>query len=394
MRYRRGQRWGVVIVVATVVAAALASWVAAGGPPTSAGDLGHLIFVANRDSNDVAVIDARTDRVIKRLKVGARPHMTIVAGNGMTYTTGTGSDDLTVIDGKSLKVVGRLTTRAKGPEHGTVSPDGRWLYVANVEGGAVTVVDLVTNKVASVIGGLANPHNILFSADGQRAYVTQVGSYRVALVDTAMHAVIGEVPAGSPVRLASLTLPKVQGVNNAVLVRGLSLVFATNQDAGEVAVIDDRSGAVATVIPVGREPWEPYETPNGRLVLVPNLADETVSVIEAAGKRVVATLPGGKEMTGIVVSVDSRKAYVVRRGDGLVSVLDLERLAVAKEIPVGKSPEVAARTADGRKVYVANSGSNDVTVIETATDTVVGTIRNIGRYPWAVTAAGGYNYCH
>jgi YVTN family beta-propeller protein len=359
-----------------------------------AGPLGHLVFVANRDSNDVAVINARTDRVIKRVKVGARPHMTIVAANGRTYTTGSGSDDLTVIDGMTLKIVGRVKTRAKGPEHGTVSPDGRWLYVANVEGRAVTVVDLAANKVAAVIGGLAHPHNILFSADGRRAYVTQVGSYRVALVDTATHRVTGDVAAGSPVRLASLTLPKIQGVNNAVLVPGRSLVFATNQDAGEVAVIEDRTGAMAGAIPVGRQPWEPYATPDGRLVLVPNLADETVSVIDAAARRVVATLPGGKEMTGAVISADSRKAYLVRRGDGLVSVLDLERLAVAKEIAVGRNPEVASRTADGEKVYVANSGSNDVTVIATATDTVAGTIRNVGRYPWAVTAAGGYNYCH
>jgi YVTN family beta-propeller protein len=277
-----------------------------------------------------------------------------------------------------------------GPEHATLSPDGQFLCVANVAGNAVSVIDLAAAKTVQVVKGLSQPHIIVFAPDG-KAYVTQVGSYHVAVLTPEKATPVARIAAGSSARLASLHPQKVQGVNNAALVHGL--LFATNQDAGEAAVIDSARDAVMNVIKVGREPWEPYETPDHTKIVVPNLADRTVSVIGVASQKVLAPLPGGKDMTGVVVTADSSKAYVVHRGDGKVSVIDLEPLQVTGEIPVGRSPEVATRTAGG-KIYVANSGSASVSVIDAGTDRVVTTIANVGKHPWALASFNGYNYCH
>ncbi len=365
-----------------------------GGPPA----LADRIFVANRESGDVAVIDTREDRIIGRFAVGLRPHMTLVLADGRTITTGGGSDTLDVVDGRSLASLARLATDARGPEHAAVSPDHRWLYVANVEGNAVSVVDLSAMRAVRTIEGLAQPHNVVFTDDGRKAYIAQAGAHALAVVDVTAHRVVGQIVVAEPALVAArqgATETGVHGVNNAALVRATGLLFAPDQDAGIVAVVDSRTDRVIERVAVGREPWEPYLTPDGHRLLVPNLADETVSVIDTDSRRVVATLPGGRDMTGVVVSADSRKAYVIRRGDNLVSVVDLARLALAREIPVGKAPEVAARLAGGSKVYVANSGSNDVSVIDTATDRVVATVPNVGLHPWAVTAPGsGYNICH
>jgi YVTN family beta-propeller protein len=153
--------------------------------------------------------------------------------------------------------------------------------VANVVGNAVSVIDLAAAKTVQVVKGLSQPHNIVFGPDGKA-----IPAARIA--------------AGSLARLASLHPQKVQGVNNAALADGL--LFATNQDAGEVAVIDSARDAVAGVIPVGREPWEPYETPDHAKILVPNLADRTVSLIDVPSRNVLAILPGGKDMTGVVTA--------------------------------------------------------------------------------------------
>lgn len=380
---RTHRRWWILAVVGLVLTGLVSG-------AQAASDLKGLVFLANRDSNDLVVIDAATDRILSRLPVGNRPHMSLISKDGKVYTTGTDTNDVTVVDAATLKVAGKITVNARGPEHATFSPDGRFLWVANVEGNAVSVIDLAAAKTVKVLQGFSQPHNIVFAPDG-KAYVTQVGSYRIAVFGSARASLITRIPAGNPARLASLTPEEVHGVNNAVFVHGL--LFATNQDAGEVAVIDPTQDKVVDLIRVGREPWEPYETPDHTRVLVPNLADETVSVIDARSRKVLATLPGGKDMTGLVVTADSKKAYLVRRGDDKLSVIDLERLQLSREIAVGKSPEVATRTANG-KVYVANSGSGDVSVIDTATDQVVTTIQNVGKHPWALASFNGYNYCH
>ena len=106
---------------------------------------------------------------------------------------------------------------------------------------------------------------------------------------------MSRLPAERPERRAAArrTPPEV--------VRAQGLPFATNQDAGEVAVIDSARDAVVEVIPVGREPWEPYETPDHAKILVPNLADRTVSVIDAATDSVTQTVEVGERPWGIAV---------------------------------------------------------------------------------------------
>src|SRR5262245_25831860 len=379
---RMHRRWWILGLTGVVLAGLVAG-------VQAASELTDLVFLANRDSHELVVIRAATDQIISRVAVGRQPHMTVLSAAGKVYTTSTGTNDVTVVDAATLKIENKINVQAKGPEHAALSPDGQFLWVANVAGNAVSVIDLAAAKTVQVLKGLSQPHNIVFAPDG-KAYVTQVGSYRVAVFTPEQATPVARIAAGSPARLASLHPQKVHGVNNAALAQ--DLLFATNQDAGEVAVIDSARDAVAGVIPVGREPWEPYETHDHAKILVPNLADRTVSVIDVPSRKVLATLPGGKDMTG-VVPADSKKAYVVRRGDHKVSIIDLERLQVTGEIAVGRSPEVATRTAGG-KIYVANSGSGSVSVIDATTDRVVTTLTKVGKHPWALASFNGYNYCH
>lgn len=376
-----------------VLAGAIALLAATGAGKPAADQLSppDLVFLASRDSSDLRIIDTRTDTVIKAVRTGRMPHMMIVGKSALTYTTGTGSNDLTILDASTLEVVGRIPLPGKGPEHGTISPDGRWLFVANVTGGSVAVVDLETRQPAKLLKGLARPHNIAFSADGAKAFIAQAASAELVVVDVARLAVAKRIRLA---RLPGRALDEGQGVNNAVPLHGTPLLAATVTAANALVLLDTARDAVVATIRVGQEPWEPYDTPDGRYVLTPNNGDKTISIVDVAKRALVASLPGGADMTGIVFSADSRKAYVVSRGDGTILVLDLDRLAVARVLPVGSTPEVATRTADGKKVYVASSGNGEVAVIDTQRDEVVATVKNVGKFPWALSTIGGYNYCH
>jgi YVTN family beta-propeller protein len=220
---RSHRRWWILGLTGVVLAGLVAG-------AQAASDLTGLVFLANRDSHDLVVIDAATDQVISRVPVGQRPHMTVLSAAGKVYTTGTGTNDVTVVDAGTLRVEKKIQVRAKGPEHATLSPDGQFLWVANVAGNAVSVIDVAAAKTVQVVKGLSQPHNIVFAPDG-KAYVTQVGSYRVAVFTPGKATPVARIAAGSPARLASLHPQKVQGVNNAALADGL--LFATNQDAGE-----------------------------------------------------------------------------------------------------------------------------------------------------------------
>jgi YVTN family beta-propeller protein len=356
-------------------------------------DLKKVVFVASRESNELVALDTETYKVLWKTSVGASPHMAVISSKGLVYVTGTKGNEITVVNGYTGGVEGKIRTNAIGPEHAMLSPDEKRLFVANVEGNAVSVIDVESKKLIANIPAL-KPHNIVLTPDGRKAYIAQLGSFEILALNLRekLPQVVGQISSGSKIRLASLDMEKVHGVNNATYINGL--LFAPNQGTGELAIIDTKNDRATNIIKIGREPWEPYATPDGRLVLVPNLTDETVSVIDTRKKEVIATLPGGRDMTGISITPDGKKAYLVRRGDNKLSVFDLKNLVLVKEITVGKNPEVSTMTADGRKVFVTNSGSNDISVIDTGADKVVSTIKGVGRFPWALSAFGGYNYCH
>ena len=86
-----------------------------------------------------------------------------------------------------------------------------------------------------------------------------------------------------------------------LVVFGASAAFAqtkayvTNVFSSTVSVIDTTTNTVVATVPVGTNPFGVAVTPNGAFVYVANFLSQNVSVIDAATNTVVATvLIGGQ----------------------------------------------------------------------------------------------------
>src|SRR5262245_374024 len=115
---RSHQRWWILGLAGSVLPGLVAG-------AQAGSDLTGLVFLANRDSHDLVVIDAATDQIISRVAVGKRPHMTVLSAAGKVYTTGTGTNDMTVVDAATLRVERKNPVQAKGPENAALSPAGQ-----------------------------------------------------------------------------------------------------------------------------------------------------------------------------------------------------------------------------------------------------------------------------
>ena len=227
------------------------------------------------------------------------------------------------------------------------------------------------------------------------AFVANLGSDRVSVVNVRTRTLAASLIAASPIRLASLgENRKVNGIINVTLTPDGRFGYAAHADSGQVAVIDTATSRVLKYIKTGKTPWRAFATPDGRRMLVPNLGNRTVSVIDTRKQAVVSVLPGLDGVTGINPALGGRLAFAVSRSENKVRVYDLEAGRVVKDIPVGRSPETASTTPDGRFVFVAAGGKNEVWVLDAKRLSVSAVIPNVGKHPWAVAIAGGINYCH
>ncbi|MGR3295348.1 MAG: YncE family protein, partial [Candidatus Bathyanammoxibius sp.] len=106
--------------VAFFAAAAMCSLSAtAEASPLSDRDVSTLVFVTNRDSNDVVAIDPATATVVSRYDAGSwcAPHMSTLTHDGQKLVVpGTKRNDLMVFDVASGKMLAKLEV-GLGPEH-------------------------------------------------------------------------------------------------------------------------------------------------------------------------------------------------------------------------------------------------------------------------------------
>lgn len=384
---------------AALLALPLAGLVAAAlpAPAVALDDVGRYVFVPNRASADVAVIDTALDEVVARVPVGNVPHQVVVSkATGKLVASNTEDNTISIVDLKSLRLAATVTLDVE-PEHMELSPGGQVLAVGNIGAGTVSLVSLAENRELARIDGLIQPHNMTFSPDGTLLYVANLGADYVSVVDVAAARVIDEIPVAGPTAIAAkggTAGAEYQGIINVTATPDGRLGFAAHGEGNTMAVIDLGTRKKIKDLRLGELPWRAYATGDGRYMLVPNNGDGTVSIVSTESLEVVATLPGAEDMTGINTGWFETTAFVISRGEDKAVVLDLETLTRAGEIPLPGTPETAVTTPDGSKIYVALSEANRVAVIDTHTRRVIKTIAGVGEEPWGTTMLGALNYCH
>jgi YVTN family beta-propeller protein len=367
----------------------------AGTPVVALDAAGPYVYVPNRASADVAVIDSRTDRLVTRLRVGNVPHQVAVSDVvDKLVASNTADDTISIIDLPTLRT--RTLHLDHEPEHMELSPDGVLLAVGNIGAGTVSLVSLREEREVARVDGLFEPHNLTFSPDGAQLYIANLGASHVSVIDVAKAAIVDQIKIAEPPTLAGKEGPgaEFQGIINVTATPDGRLGFAAHGEAGELAVLDLRTRAVKQRVALGELPWRAYSTADGRFMLVPNNGDRTLSVISTATLEVVATLPAAEDVTGVNTGWFETTAFALSRAGRKAVVYDLQAMAKVGEITLPGTPETGVTTPDGAKLYVALSDTDQVAVIDVRKRELTQTIDGVGDEPWGAMMMGTLNYCH
>lgn len=113
--------------------------------------------------------------------------------------------------------------------------------------------------------------------------------------------------------------------------------YVTNIFTNTVSVINTETNTEVTTIPVGSSPIAVAAAPNGTRVYVANQNSGNVSVINTATNTVIATVPVGIGPSGVAITPDSTRAYVTNQASGNVSVINTATNTVTATIPTSGS---------------------------------------------------------
>ncbi|MGB6404082.1 MAG: beta-propeller fold lactonase family protein [Candidatus Sulfotelmatobacter sp.] len=253
---------------------------------------------------------------------------------------------------------------AAGFEHGFVSATGPFAYVANINSNTVSMIDIPSSLPVSAVPVGSGPWGVAVSPDQTQVYVSNNHGNNVSVINTTSNTVVATIPVqSSPFGVAFTP----DGTST----------YVVNGSSNSVSVINTDTQTVVATVPVQSSPVgvAMAVTSDGTFAYVTNSASNTVSVI-AVGTTpaVVHTIKVGSGPRWVAVSPNSSLAYVENAGSNNVSVISVASNTVTATIPVGTSPFGAAFTPDSSTAYVVNSASNTVSVIDTASASVVATV--------------------
>ncbi|MEI9404346.1 YncE family protein [Mesorhizobium argentiipisi] len=317
------------------------------------------------------------------------------------YVPNRSSNSVSVIDTVTLKEVARFPVGSK-PQHVVPSWDLKTLWVANNgtgRNGSLTPIDPMTAKPGQQIP-VDDPYNLYFMPDGSAAIV----------VDEAMKQLDFRDPHTMALK-SSLPTPTCPGINHADFsADGSYAIFTCEYGDGGLAKIDLKNQKLLGHLDLARMgmPQDIRLSPDGKVFYVADMMNDGVFLVDGDSFREIGFIPTGIGTHGFVVSRDGKRLYVSNRGShtmeqgkargpGSVTVIDFATRAVVAQwpIPGGGSPDMGNVSADGRQLWLSGRFDSEVYMIDTMSGAV--TKIRVGAEPHGLTVwpqPGRYSQGH
>jgi len=316
------------------------------------------------------------------------------------YVPNLQSNDVTVIDPATLKVVDRFPVGVN-PQHVVPSWDLTTLWVTNNAehrtDGTLTPIDPLTGKPGPPVA-VDDPYNMYFTPDGRSAIVVAEALKRLDFRDPKTMAL-----------QSSLAAPGCAGINHGDYSIDGKYLLMTCEYQGRLVKIDWINRKVLGYLKLsgGGIPQDIRISPDGKVFYVAELKRGGVYLIDGDAFKEIGFVKTGVGTHGLYPSRDGTKLYVANRGSskiggkprgpGSVAVIDFatRKVVTTWTIPKGGSPDMGNVSADGKHLWLSGRYDNVVYVIDTTSGEVV-TIP-VGKEPHGLTVwpqPGRYSLGH
>ena len=260
---------------------------------------------------------------------------------------------ISIVDPTTLKVLGRAPS-GQDPHEVVASADGKFAYISNYGGGAyntISVIDLVERKALAPIdlGPLRGPHGLYYA--GGKLWFTAEANKVIGSYDPASKKVDWVLGTG-------------QNRTHMIWVSDdMKKMITTNVSSATMTFIEKSSGGGAGGPRPGGGPQgappngpPPSGAPNGPPRGSPQGDwDETIIAV-------------GRGAEGFDVSPDGKELWAANAQDGTVSVIDIAAKKVTDTLAANVSGANRLKfTPNGKLVLVSTLRGSDLTIIDAAT---------------------------
>jgi YVTN family beta-propeller protein len=221
---------------------------------------GHALYVGDWAGRRVVRLSPATGALMGAVAVGSDPAGLAFGADGRLYVAERESRSVAVIDTGRMERVAGLQV-GDGPFALAHDPVRQRLYVADVRSNDVAVIDAAAERVLARVPVGASPYGVAVSADGARILVTNQHAASASVIDADALSVVATIPVGRYPEGVAIAGPRAYVANwfsDDVTVIDLDTLSATGRiplAAGPRTIVAlPPTGARATMGPTAEEP--------------------------------------------------------------------------------------------------------------------------------------------
>jgi YVTN family beta-propeller protein len=288
------------------------------------------LLVLNKADHTMSIIDPESGKTVATVPTGKGPHEVAVLPDGRTavvanYGEQQPGNSLSIIDIAEGKEKRRVDLGPLMRPHGLAVVDGKVYFTAEMNR-AIGRLDPETGAVDRIIGlGQDITHMVVASPDGRFLYTANILASTVTVIDRQTgkleHIAVGPEPEGIDIS------------------RDGSELWVGHRVDGLVTVIDAVTRKEKDTLKVGDVAIRVKLTPDGKSALVSDPQNKTVVVIDRATRKEVKRLSVGELPVGVLIQPDGARAFVALMGEDRLAVIDLKTLEVTGHITTGHGPD-------------------------------------------------------
>lgn len=301
-------------------------------------------FVAACGHSD-AGRSAATERAAAEIGVAA-PHGCMATARSLTPSTWVGTprvDEKTPASALTVVTDIPLPGPANRFDYQSVDPAAGRLYISHMNAGRLIVFDLDGARVVREVSGLPRVTGVWAVPSHHHVYAAAAGAREVAIIDDRTFAIAA--------RVGGIRFP--DGIAYA---SEADKVFVSDESGEADVVIDATTLVKRATIALGGEAGNTHYDSVSKCILVAVQTRGQLVAIDPVNAQIVARydVPGVEGPHGFTLDEPGRLAFVTGEGNASLAVVSLRTMHVLQRLRVGDDPDVLAWDAAWRRLYVAS----------------------------------------
>ena len=262
---------------------------------------GKWLVTANKDDNNISVVDTATGKLVKKVAIGKNPEFVRVRGN-MAYVTYEPSPTTGGVPKPAEPAAKEDDDDDKLPGH-------------------IAIVDLKKGKVIKDIVGKPETEGLEFSKDGKKLIVTNESDDSITVHDLKTGKLLKNVAIGEFGK-------RPRGIK--VAPDGKSYI-STLEFSDELLILDRKFKPIKTIA-TGKSPYGVSYDRAGKRIFIATSKEKALQVYDASTFDKIKDIPTGDRCWHFSFTPDDKNILLACGRSSEIVVIDTETLEVTKRI--------------------------------------------------------------